>query len=96
MPPDPPHTVWAPLFIFALGPHNPLGGPAVGGKGRQPVTILSLKNILCTKKCTRFQYKQYNDLVTCSYDVSECDLVHGQDYKLVQACNTSEVYVGFK
>ena len=27
-PQKPPHTVWAPLFIFALGPHNPLGGPA--------------------------------------------------------------------
>ena len=27
VPPDPPHTVWAPLFIFVLGPHNPLGGP---------------------------------------------------------------------
>ena len=21
-------VVWAPLFVFALGPHNPLGGPA--------------------------------------------------------------------
>ena len=20
-------TAWAPLFVFALGPHNPLGGP---------------------------------------------------------------------
>ena len=28
VPPDPPHTVWAQLFLFALGPHNPLGGPA--------------------------------------------------------------------
>ena len=30
--PDPPHTQsieWAPLFAIALGPHNPLGGPAV-------------------------------------------------------------------
>ena len=27
VPPDPPHTLWGPLFIFALGPHNPLGDP---------------------------------------------------------------------
>ena len=26
MPPDSPHTIWAPLFVFALGSHNPLGG----------------------------------------------------------------------
>ena len=29
LPPDPPHTVRAPVVIFALGPHNPLGGPGV-------------------------------------------------------------------
>ena len=30
VPPDPPCTiyVWAPLFVFALGPSHPLGGPA--------------------------------------------------------------------
>ena len=26
VPPDPPHTAWAPLYVFALGLHNPLGG----------------------------------------------------------------------
>ena len=30
MPPVPPHTIYTMglLFVFALGPHNPLGGPA--------------------------------------------------------------------